>query len=78
MSTSETELKCYRGACNNTANVKGYNRVTHGLYCKSCAIEIHRSSEDLNLFPLLFIKIPDGGSLRRGVILVREAQYGKQ
>lgn len=79
MPIEETVLKCFREACTNSASVRGYNRVTHGLYCKKCAITIHRNDESVNMFPLLFSGRPAaGGSYRPGLILVRETQLKEQ
>lgn len=72
--SSETVLKCYRGACNAGADVRGYNRVTHGLYCLACARKIDRASPSLSLFPLLNTFLAAGGIRETGLVMVRPAQ----
>ncbi len=72
---SESVLRCFRGACDNAAHPSGYNRITHGLYCRSCAhhIERERDRDMAPFFPLLDTArdLPDGGSWTAGIILVR-------
>lgn len=67
----EVQLRYYRGPCNSLADVRGYNRVTHGIYCIPCARAIHKFSPDLNLFPLLDLEQPEGGCYVGGIIVVR-------
>ncbi len=68
----ETHLICFRGACKHAADVRGYNAVTHGMYCISCARHIDLVNKDAKLFPLLNAEITPGGSYRAGLILIRE------
>lgn len=76
--TSDSVLRCYRGACNAPADVRGYNRVTHGLYCLGCARAIdenpHPNPPGGPLFPLLWATVEEGGMWAAGVIAVRQAQ----
>lgn len=71
-------LICYRGACTAAAHPCGYNRVTHGLYCLSCAKTINAHSVTSSapggpFFPLLgaAADLPDGGAYLVGIVLVR-------
>lgn len=71
---TESTLICYRTVCSNAAHVLGYNRVTHGMYCISCAIAISLNSVSGGpLFPLLLIPIDAlaGGSWTVGLIRIR-------
>lgn len=66
---SEQPLKCHRSACGNTADVRGYNRVTHGLYCLECAYRALPSDE---LYPLLHLtKGLAGGKWAGGLVVAR-------
>lgn len=74
--SSEKTLICYRGACDNAAHPCGYNRVTHGMYCLSCARLIERRSMDVmggKLYPLLSMagQVSVGGSWETGLIRYR-------
>jgi len=73
-SPNEAVLLCYRGACDSPADPRGYNRVTHGLYCLPCARQIDRFSRTLEMYPLLHRPLPDGGSWVAGQIAIRDAQ----
>ena len=81
----ETTLICYRGACDQAADVRGYNRVTHGLYCMDCAKLIDRSgtAPGGSMYPLLtaFDDLrpaqSGGGAYQEGLIRVRPAQTGE-
>lgn len=74
----EQALLCYRGACNNTAHVCGYNRVTQGLYCLDCAhkAQSHPLSADVPggpFYPILHLAnaLPEGGQFNPGLVVVR-------
>ncbi len=70
-------LRCYREGCDTGADLRGYNRITHGLYCRSCAIRIDRANSGMeggSLYPLLRLHLPDGGSFQAGLIRVRSEQ----
>lgn len=81
---NQTYLTCFRGGCNNTANPCGYNRVTHGMYCIPCArrISAHQPADLYGgpLFPLLKHRssVTPGGSLRAGIVTLREKQWTSQ
>ena len=76
MRDDETVLRCYRGACDNSADPRCYNRETHGLYCVTCALKIEEFAkrDGFSLFPLLRSEVPRGGSLAGRQITVRPAQ----
>ena len=67
-------LKCGRGACQSSADIRGYNRVTHMLYCIPCAKMIAESGQDLDLMPLLDMIIPEGGMYRSGMVVEPNTQ----
>ena len=73
---SDKGLTCYRTACPNAANVLGYNRITHGLYCLGCA-DLIGASQPLDVspyFPMRFsLASIDGGGYVRGHIRYRPA-----
>lgn len=75
---TDTILRCFRSACSNAADPRGYHRVTHGLYCADCArrIESMRMRPDVSApyFPMLDAMrepLPDGGSYEAGIVLTR-------
>ncbi len=47
MSRPPELAKCHRTACETAADVRGYNRITHGLYCIPCADRIELARRDL-------------------------------
>lgn len=73
----DTFIPCYVTACNNAAHVCGYNRVTHGMYCAECMLNMQRFDQTqpqrANLFPLFKYRhdVPEGGGIRRGLMIAR-------
>ena len=77
--SSEQVLVCYRETCKRAAHPCGYNRVTHGLYCTTCAIDGHLHSRDEpggSFYPLITykgkVRHAPGGQYVAGVIMFRE------
>lgn len=77
MPHTETVLICYRGACTRAADPRGYNRITHGLYCIDCARRIERDTAGFEttpggpMFPLLKLELPPGGAWEAGIVIAR-------
>ncbi len=70
-------LRCHRTACDATAHPLGYNRETHGMYCRRCVRDIHEANPGMELFPYwhLLDQVPKlqaaGGMYRTGIIIVK-------